>query len=44
LEDYLQHCALKRAGKSVEVAEVVVRLALENTYVTGQSIVLDGGL
>ena len=44
LQDYLEHCSLKRAGKSTEVAEVVVRLALENTYVTGQSIVLDGGL
>jgi 3-oxoacyl-[acyl-carrier protein] reductase len=44
LRDYLEHCALKRAGKSTEVAEVVVRLALENTYVTGQAIVLDGGL
>jgi NAD(P)-dependent dehydrogenase (short-subunit alcohol dehydrogenase family) len=44
LQDYLEHCSLKRAGKSSEVAEVVVRLALESTYVTGQSIVLDGGL
>ena len=44
LQDYLEHCSLKRAGKSAEVAEVVVRLALENTYVTGQSILLDGGL
>ncbi|HLL15791.1 MAG TPA: SDR family oxidoreductase [Pyrinomonadaceae bacterium] len=44
LQDYLEHCALKRAGKSDEVAEVIVRLALDNTYVTGQSIVLDGGL
>ena len=44
LHDYLEHCALKRAGKSAEVAEVIVTLALENTYVTGQSIVLDGGL
>jgi len=44
LQDYLEHCALKRTGKSAEVAEVVVRLALENSYVTGQSIVLDGGL
>jgi 3-oxoacyl-[acyl-carrier protein] reductase len=44
LQDYLEHCALKRAGKSTEMAEVIVRLALDNTYVTGQSIVLDGGL
>lgn len=44
LQDYLAHCSLKRAGKSDEVAEVVVRLALENTYVTGQSLMLDGGL
>jgi 3-oxoacyl-[acyl-carrier protein] reductase len=44
LRDYLEHCALKRAGTSAEVAEVIVRLALDNTYITGQSIVLDGGL
>ena len=44
VEDYLAHCALKRLGTAREVAEVVAYLALENTYVNGQSILLDGGL
>lgn len=44
LQDYLKHCSLKRAGSALEIAEMVAWLALENTYVTGQSIVLDGGL
>jgi 3-oxoacyl-[acyl-carrier protein] reductase len=42
--DYLKHCALKRLGTAREVAEVVAWLALANTYVTGQTILLDGGL
>ncbi|MEW6738267.1 MAG: SDR family oxidoreductase, partial [Acidobacteriota bacterium] len=44
LESYLEHCSLKRVGTNREVAEMVVRLALHNSYVTGQTIVLDGGL
>ena len=44
LQEYLKHCSLKRTGTAVEVAEFVAWLALENSYVTGQSIVLDGGL
>lgn len=43
-DDYLQHCSLKRFGKASEVAHWVRWLALENTYLTAQSIVLDGGL
>ncbi len=43
-EPYLAHCALGRFGTAEEVAEVVGWLALNNTYVTGQSILLDGGL
>ena len=41
---YLDHCALGRFGTPQEVAEVVAWLAMENTYVTGQTILLDGGL
>ena len=41
---YLTHCSLKRLGKPEEVAEMVAWLVLENTYLTGQTIVLDGGL
>jgi NAD(P)-dependent dehydrogenase (short-subunit alcohol dehydrogenase family) len=44
LEEYLKHCSLKRTGTAAEIAELVAWLALENTYVTGQAIVLDGGL
>jgi NAD(P)-dependent dehydrogenase (short-subunit alcohol dehydrogenase family) len=43
-KEYLKHCALKRTGTIVEVANVISFFALENTYVTGQTIVLDGGL
>jgi len=41
---YLKHCGLKRFGTPEEVAEVAVWFALRNTYVTGQCILLDGGL
>jgi NAD(P)-dependent dehydrogenase (short-subunit alcohol dehydrogenase family) len=41
---YLKHSALGRFGTMAEIAEVVAWLALENTYVTGQVILLDGGL
>ncbi len=42
--EYLKHCSMKRFAKPSEIAEVVAWFALENTYVTGQSIVLNGGL
>lgn len=41
---YLKHCGLKRFGTMAEAAEMAVWLALENTYVTGQCLLLDGGL
>ncbi|HJY77990.1 MAG TPA: SDR family oxidoreductase [Burkholderiales bacterium] len=44
LQEYLKHCSLKRTGTAHEVAQFVSWLAMENTYVTGQAIVLDGGL
>lgn len=44
LDAYLEHCSLGRTGTSDEIAEVVAWLALENTYVTAQTILLDGGL
>lgn len=44
LQEYLKHCSLRRTGTAREIAEFVAWLTLENTYVTGQSIVLDGGL
>ncbi len=42
--DYLRHCALKRLGTADEVADLVAWLLCENTYVTGQTLLLDGGL
>lgn len=42
--EYLKHCGLKRFGQPAEVARVVSWLALHNTYVTGQTILLDGAL
>ena len=42
--EYLKHSAQKRFGTHEEVARSIAWLALENTYVTGQTMVLDGGL
>jgi NAD(P)-dependent dehydrogenase (short-subunit alcohol dehydrogenase family) len=42
--EYLKHCAFKRVGRLAEVAEVVAWLALENTYLNGQTVPVDGGL
>jgi len=44
LREYLKHCSLRRTGTALEVAQFVCWFVMENTYVTGQSIVLDGGL
>lgn len=43
-ESYLKHSSFKRFGRVEEIAELASWLAIENTYVTGQSILLDGGL
>lgn len=42
--EYLKHCGLKRLGRIDEVAGVVAWLAVENTLVTGQTLVVDGAL
>lgn len=42
--EYLKHCGLKRFGRIDEVAGLVTWLAIENTLVTGQTLVLDGAL
>ena len=39
-----QSISLGRQGKPEEVASLVVWLCLEGTYVTGQSLPLDGGV
>jgi len=42
--EYLKHCGLKRLGRIEEVANLVAWLATENTFVTGQTMILDGAL
>lgn len=43
--EYLKHCSLRRTGKFSEVASVIAFLAGPwNTYVSGQAVILDGGL
>jgi NAD(P)-dependent dehydrogenase (short-subunit alcohol dehydrogenase family) len=43
-KEYLKHSAAKRFATPAEIARSIAWLALENTYVTGQTIILDGGL
>lgn len=43
-KEYVKHCGLRRVGRLDEVASVIAWLALENTYVTGRTLLLDGGL
>lgn len=42
--EYLKHCSLKRVGRFAEVAAMICFLALDNSYITGQTLLLDGGL
>lgn len=44
LDDYLKHCSLKRLGTAREAAQAIAWFARENTYVSGQTILWDGGL
>jgi 3-oxoacyl-[acyl-carrier protein] reductase len=44
LKEYLKHCGLKRVGKLSEIAAIVAWLARQNTYVTGRTLLADGGL
>lgn len=43
-KDYLRHCALGRFANNLEVARFVRWMALNNSYLTGQSLTLDGGV
>lgn len=43
-QEYLKHCGQKRLGRLEEVANVVAWLARDNTYVTGQTLLVDGAL
>lgn len=42
--DYLRHCGLRRLGTMDEVARLAAWLALENTYLSGQTLAVDGAL
>lgn len=42
--EYLRHSALKRLGTLAEAARVIAHFALHNSYVTAQTLALDGGL
>jgi NAD(P)-dependent dehydrogenase (short-subunit alcohol dehydrogenase family) len=45
LADYLKHCALGRVGKLDEVAKFAAFLVSDkNSYMSGETIVMDGGL
>jgi 3-oxoacyl-[acyl-carrier protein] reductase len=43
-DSYAKHTALKRLAAPEEVAEVVAWFALDNTYISGQTVLVDGGL
>lgn len=43
-QEYLRHAGLRRFGRVNEVTGVVAWLALTNTYVTGATVMVDGGL
>jgi 3-oxoacyl-[acyl-carrier protein] reductase len=44
-EDYFQHCAVGRAGKPEEVAELVAFLVSDRaSYINAQAIHIDGGV
>ncbi|MHC4642844.1 MAG: SDR family NAD(P)-dependent oxidoreductase, partial [Planctomycetota bacterium] len=44
-EQYIDYCALSRAGKCEEVAELVAFLASDrSSYINAQSILVDGGI
>ncbi|MGH9885274.1 MAG: SDR family NAD(P)-dependent oxidoreductase, partial [bacterium] len=44
LDEYVKHCGLRRPGRLSEVARLVAWLAVHNTYVTGQVVLVDGAL
>ena len=43
-DEYVKHCGLKREGKPIEIAQVAAWFARHNTYVTGQTILVDGAV
>jgi len=44
-QDFIDHCAVGRAGKAREVAETICFLASDRaSYINGQNVAVDGGL
>ena len=43
-EEYVKHCGLRRKARVGEIASVVAWLARHNTYVTAQTILVDGAV
>jgi NAD(P)-dependent dehydrogenase (short-subunit alcohol dehydrogenase family) len=45
LADYLKHCSLGRVGRFGEVARFAAFLVSDaNTYMTGETVIIDGGV
>lgn len=44
LEDYRTYSALRRAGTAAEAARPILWLALENTYMNGKVLAINGGI
>lgn len=43
LNKKIQSVPLKRLGKAEEIADLVYYLTIQNTFITGQNIIIDGG-
>ena len=43
IEDFIKKIPLKRIGVSLDVANIVYYLCVNNNYITGQNIFVDGG-
>ncbi len=42
--EYLHHCSMNRFGKAEEIADLIQWMVNKNTYLTGQTFLLDGAL
>ena len=43
IEKFIKKIPLKRIGESLDVANIVYYLCVNNNYITGQNIFVDGG-
>ena len=44
VKDYTSFSALRRLGQPIEAARAILWLALENTYVSGKILTVNGGI